>query len=324
MRNSDGWKLNEPNVTHALASLIVAPTPGHERQHHAAGRRAISSGMANRLSHARYGMRIATIIPTRPIAAHDHLAVEDVVRAVALGGLDASRRRQHHHQAEHHEHGDDDDRSRSTRPAPGRAGRPRSRCGRLSRRRHRAQSGRPARRLVAAGAAARAPALRRSATDDARRVMATVERSAAVVSNVIAPIDRYAVDRRHDPPPIALGDEPPEVVAAGRVAALGVPVEAGAPRRQQHDVAGPREPRRRGRRRRPSSPAATIGAVAGERLGDHVGRLADRHDGADALRRRRPSGAGRGPCCARRRSARRGRTPGSPPTRRAAWWPWSR
>ena len=37
-----------------------------------------------------------------------HLAVEDVVRAVALGRLDGRRRRQHHHQAEHHEHGDDD------------------------------------------------------------------------------------------------------------------------------------------------------------------------------------------------------------------------
>ena len=27
-RNSDGWNPNEPNRTHELASLIVAPSPG--------------------------------------------------------------------------------------------------------------------------------------------------------------------------------------------------------------------------------------------------------------------------------------------------------
>ena len=145
-RNSDGCKLNDPKATHARASLTVVPTPGTNGS--SIPRPAtINSGMANRFSHTRL-MRIATIMPTRPIAAHDHLAGEDVVRAVALGGLHTGRRRQHHHQAEHHEHRHDDADHvvRSRRRAP--LDVPEADAAAVARL-DRTQSGRPARRLVA-------------------------------------------------------------------------------------------------------------------------------------------------------------------------------
>ena len=79
-------------------------------------------------------------------------------------------------------------------------------------------------------------------------------------------------------------DEPAEVIAAGLEATVGVPVEAGAPRRQQDDVAGEGScpgdvDRLRHRRRRPDRHPRR-----GERGGDVAARLADGNDLADPFR----------------------------------------
>ena len=67
-RNSDGCTLNEPTVTQARASLTVVPTPGTNGS--AMPRPAsTTSGIARRFTQLRC-MRMAMIIPTRPIAAH--------------------------------------------------------------------------------------------------------------------------------------------------------------------------------------------------------------------------------------------------------------
>ena len=190
-----------------------------------------------------------------------HLAGEDVVRAVALGRLDGRRRRQHHHQAEHHEHGDDDadhvvgGRRRAALDVPhaGPVG--------VARRSRRRRGGAPRRRPVRRRrAAARAACRRRSATD-----------VRAGRRDVVAVIGRVA----HHPAPDESSSrslhEAAEVVAARRVAAVGVPVEAGAPRRQQHDVAGRASVAGLvdglGHRRRPSRPAPTPANVVGDDVG---------------------------------------------------------
>ena len=68
LRNSDGCRLNEPIVTHALASLTVEPTAGRNGKAIPSPART-KSGMARRCTHARC-MRIPTSMPTRPMPAH--------------------------------------------------------------------------------------------------------------------------------------------------------------------------------------------------------------------------------------------------------------
>ena len=72
--------------THAWASLTVAPTPGRNGSAIPAPA-STSRGMASRRTQTRC-MRMPDEQPDETDAAHDHLAVEDVVRAVALGRLD--------------------------------------------------------------------------------------------------------------------------------------------------------------------------------------------------------------------------------------------
>ena len=107
LRNSDGCRLNEPTVTHALASLIVEPTDGTNGSAIAGGGQDDQRDRPAGAPTARC-MRMAIEHPDEPEGGPRHLAAEHVVRAVALRRLDGRRRRQHHHQAEHHEHGDDD------------------------------------------------------------------------------------------------------------------------------------------------------------------------------------------------------------------------
>ncbi len=64
LRNSDGCRLNEPTVTQARASLMVAPTDGTNGSAIPAAARA-ASGIASRRTHDRC-MRMAISIPTSP------------------------------------------------------------------------------------------------------------------------------------------------------------------------------------------------------------------------------------------------------------------
>ena len=82
-RNSDGWKLNEPSATHALASLIVAPTPGTNGSTMPPPARSAERD-GQRAPREVRDRACAMSMPTRPTPAHIDLAGEDAVRPVAL------------------------------------------------------------------------------------------------------------------------------------------------------------------------------------------------------------------------------------------------
>ena len=65
---SDGWKLSEPTVTHAVAPLIVAPTCDVNGNTIPAAARIANGTMNGR--QRRYGTLTATSMPTRPKPAH--------------------------------------------------------------------------------------------------------------------------------------------------------------------------------------------------------------------------------------------------------------
>ena len=104
---SDGWKPNDPNRTHELASLIVAPTPGTNGSIIAPAARIAPMITSER--QRWYGIAIAMPMPTSPKPGPHQLAREDRVRRFSPADLVGRRRRQHHHQTEHDEHGDDHD-----------------------------------------------------------------------------------------------------------------------------------------------------------------------------------------------------------------------
>ena len=289
---------------------------GHERQRHAGAGEDDAAGSPGACTHARC-MRIPMSIPTRPIAGPHHLAVEDVVRAVALRRLDAGRRRQHHHQPEHHEHGDDDadhvvgGGRRAALDVPHAADA--AGVGRASTVR------RPARPAAAGSrrrAAARAPAGAGRPTDRAaggRRaapsvVAAVVERASSVVRLRSRACRPGAGSRRRAPGSRRRGTSRSwrsrATAARRRRAGPSSPaaVDGARPSSRGHDR------RRRRRTWRRSTPAASpIATTARTRSG-----LGGHRRQVEAL------------VAARRRSARRGRRPGWRPTRRAAWSPWSR
>ena len=241
-----------------------------------------------------------------------HLAVEEAVRAVALSTSMAADADSTITRPSITNSGDDDgdhvvrDGRRAALDVP----QPRVAAPRGGRRRSRRASGRPGRLPVAPPPWRRSrPAGRRSATRRHRRGGARHRRSLPSRRGLAEPLAaRGGGSRRRAP-----GSR------------LGVPVEAGAPGRQQHGVAGSggagrpastasaidagrRRPVRRRRtrprcRRRPAPMATTAADATG--LGGHRRQV-------EAL------------VAARRRSGRRGRRRGSPPTRRAASSPSSR
>ena len=272
LRNSDGWNGERADGR---------PTPGpvdRRRRGRARTAATISAERADQDSGMTAGARSGTAraVPIHRPTDAEHgphrLLVEEPPRRVALVQLSDRRRRQHHHQAEHDEHGDDHgDHVELRRSAAG--------CG--------------------CGPRGRRAGWRRDRRGALQRLAAAVAdqrgRRCSSIRPLLSKLVR-ATSRR-------------EVVAARRVAAVGVPVEAGAGRRQQHGVAGVGQSPRRRRRRRPSTSASRTGQHAGERGGDLVGGLADGDHGRDPLVLGGQARRGRGPCCGRRRSARRASKP---------------
>ena len=242
-RNSDGWKLNEPERHPRVGVVHLRADARHERQHHQT--RSRRSGRAPRAAASDwYGMRAQIHSATAPSTAQIGLAVEHPPRRVALVELADRRRRQHHHQAQHDEDRDDqgDHVEGGGRWLLGLATGVRGR-------RMTSQRGGPLGRLSSA-------------------IADVVERSIEVL------IAGLLMRQR--------GDEPPEVVAASGIPAARVPVEAGTRRRQQHDVARPRQRGRPPRPLRPSRSARSTGRRPANAASISSGRLADRDHRPDA------------------------------------------
>ena len=252
-----------------------------------------------------------------------------------LGG---GGRRQHHHQPEHHEQRRRRRRGRRTPPGPGPAGRPRQpgRSVAATRRRRRrsaahvdARARRHRDRAPAGGG--RRPSRCGGACDrtrscggrssERRRRSAAWRRTHRRSGHQRPPWPGTCVNLMSGPPAVRRGGRGPAAGSRLRlpVPAVGVPVEAGAPRRQHHDVAAAGELTAR-------STASDIDVTVD--VGRGPANTAAMSSAPRRWRRplgsvgaRRPSALGRGPCSAHRRSARVVEGPDRP-TQRGAWSPW--